>query len=195
MVIGIRHGEVHNPEHVVYARLPGYRLSKRGRDEARRLGNLLAEADVREVWASPLERAVETAEALATPHGLDVRTDERLLEWSFWSRWGGVPWPELRERAPEVFSAYADDPEALCPEDPLSTVGGRVLSWADERSHVEGLVLGVSHEAPLAAASLVGSGQPIARFAAAHVPHLGGVRLAPRPAMAIELNGDVSGGE
>ena len=30
----LRHGEVHNPEGVLYGRIAGYRLSERGRDQA-----------------------------------------------------------------------------------------------------------------------------------------------------------------
>jgi broad specificity phosphatase PhoE len=74
----------------VYARLPGFRLSSEGAAEAARLAERLAGAPVVAVDASPLERAVETAEILARPHGLSVRTDNRLEEWSFWSRWAGV---------------------------------------------------------------------------------------------------------
>jgi hypothetical protein len=42
-----------------------------------------------------------------------------------------------------------------------------------------GIVIGISHEAPLAAAYLAGSGLAMAGFAAAHIPHLQAVRLRP----------------
>ena len=186
-VVAIRHGEVENPDNVIYARLPGFRLSERGRAEATSLAERLAGSAVREVWASPLERAQETAEILAGPHGLTVQSDERLLEWSFWTRWQGTPWATVRERAPQVFSAYADDPGALCPEDPLADVGGRVLEWAREAGTGDGLVLAVSHEAPLVAAYLVGAGSPIAAFSGTRVAHLDGVRLNPSPVKILDL--------
>ena len=78
MVLGIRHGLVANPGHVVYARLPGFGLAPEGREAAADLARTLARAPVAAVVASPLERAVETAEILAAPHGLPVSTDERL---------------------------------------------------------------------------------------------------------------------
>lgn len=187
-VLGIRHGLVENPDNVIYARLPGFGLSAEGETAARTLADKLVGADLAAVYASPLQRAQETAAILAAPHGLEVRTDERLVEWSFWSRWQGKPWLTVRDEAPEIFRAYADDPGSLCPEDPLAAVGERVLSWAADASsaHPEGTVIGVSHEAPLVASLLLGSGQDVDRFSATHVGHLRSVRLSPLPAAIVE---------
>ncbi|WP_380169121.1 histidine phosphatase family protein [Jannaschia sp. R86511] len=76
----VRHGEVHNPEGVLYGRIPGYGLSERGHAMARRVAEHLADADVGAVVASPLQRAQETATPVATGHGLAIRTDDRLIE-------------------------------------------------------------------------------------------------------------------
>ncbi|MGH2701497.1 MAG: histidine phosphatase family protein, partial [Actinomycetota bacterium] len=70
----VRHGEVENPKGVIYGRLPGYNLSERGQRQAEAAGRHLRDADVRAVWASPLERAQETAEAIAVHHGVEVTT-------------------------------------------------------------------------------------------------------------------------
>lgn len=76
----VRHGEVENPKGVIYGRLPGYHLSERGKKQAEQSAERLRDNDVGLVWASPLERAQETAAALAAPHGIDVHTDDRLVE-------------------------------------------------------------------------------------------------------------------
>ena len=76
----LRHGEVHNPDGILYGRLPGYRLSDRGRDQADVVAKALAEADLVVVRASPMQRAQETAAPVATAHGLDIGTDDRLIE-------------------------------------------------------------------------------------------------------------------
>lgn len=76
----LRHGEVHNPEGVLYGRLPGYHLSERGRAMAERAAEHLSTRDIALVVASPLERAQETAAPIAGAHGLPVATDERLIE-------------------------------------------------------------------------------------------------------------------
>lgn len=84
----MRHGEVHNPRGVLYGRLEGYRLSDRGQSMAERVAAHLAGSgpsgqarrDVVHVVASPLQRAQETARPLAAAFGLDVTTDERVIE-------------------------------------------------------------------------------------------------------------------
>ena len=76
----MRHGEVHNPEKILYGRLPDYHLSERGRAQARRVAEWLAGRDITHVVASPLERAQETAAPIAAHHGLSVGTDAELIE-------------------------------------------------------------------------------------------------------------------
>jgi broad specificity phosphatase PhoE len=76
----MRHGEVHNPEGVLYGRLPGYRLSELGREMADMVARFLAGKDVVRVVASPLERAQETAAPIAAALDLAVATDDRLIE-------------------------------------------------------------------------------------------------------------------
>jgi broad specificity phosphatase PhoE len=76
----MRHGEVDNPDGVLYGRLPGYHLSELGRQMADRVAEHLSERDVTHVVASPLERAQETATPIAKAHGLDLGSDPRLIE-------------------------------------------------------------------------------------------------------------------
>lgn len=95
----LRHGEVHNPDGILYGRLPGYRLSDRGRDQADVVAKSLATADLAVVVASPMQRAQETAAPTAALHGLDVVTDDRLIEAgnSFEGRTVGVGDGALRD--------------------------------------------------------------------------------------------------
>lgn len=76
----LRHGEVHNPEGVLYGRLPGFRLSDRGEQMAERVAKSMQERDVTYIVSSPLERAQQTAAPIAAVHGLEIATDERLIE-------------------------------------------------------------------------------------------------------------------
>jgi broad specificity phosphatase PhoE len=76
----LRHGEVHNPEGVLYGRLPGFRLSDDGVQMAEDAADALVGRDVVHLVASPLQRAQETAQPMSRRFGLDVHTDERLLE-------------------------------------------------------------------------------------------------------------------
>ncbi len=76
----LRHGEVHNPEKVLYGRLPGYLLSDLGHEMAHRAAQTLASRDIAAVIASPLERAQQTAGPIAAKHDLAIGTDENLIE-------------------------------------------------------------------------------------------------------------------
>lgn len=88
----VRHGEVHNPDGVLYGRMPGFRLSDPGSKMARRLSEHFADRDVAYLVSSPLQRARETAGPLAEAKSLEMHTDERLIEAANTfegQRWGG----------------------------------------------------------------------------------------------------------
>jgi len=76
----LRHGEVHNPEKVLYGRLPGYYLSDLGHEMAERAADSLADQDIVAVISSPMERAQQTAAPIALRHGLEVGIDPNLIE-------------------------------------------------------------------------------------------------------------------
>nr|WP_243751868.1 histidine phosphatase family protein [Leucobacter weissii] len=78
----VRHGEVHNPDGVLYGRLPGFGLSERGRRmaEAAALELRASDRTVAQLVASPLQRAQESAAPIAQLLGLETRIDERLIE-------------------------------------------------------------------------------------------------------------------
>jgi broad specificity phosphatase PhoE len=94
----VRHGQVENPRRVLYGRLPGYQLSRRGRAQAELLARHFAGTPLVAVLASPLERAQQTAAPIAAAHGLEVRTELRLIETSniFEGAAGNVAWYILR---------------------------------------------------------------------------------------------------
>jgi broad specificity phosphatase PhoE len=76
----LRHGEVHNPGGVLYGRLPGYHLSATGKLMAVAAADFFSERPVAAVFASPLERAQETARPVAERLGLEIVTDDGLIE-------------------------------------------------------------------------------------------------------------------
>ncbi|MDN5683230.1 histidine phosphatase family protein [Corynebacterium glyciniphilum] len=76
----VRHGEVHNPDRILYGRLPDWHLSVRGRQMAAALAADLSDHDVSHVVSSPLERACETAAPLAETVGIAPQVDDDLLE-------------------------------------------------------------------------------------------------------------------
>ena len=76
----LRHGEVHNPEKILYGRLPGYLLSDLGHEMAERAAHVLAHRDIAAVISSPLERAQQTATPIANALNLEIQSDPNLIE-------------------------------------------------------------------------------------------------------------------
>jgi broad specificity phosphatase PhoE len=75
-----RHGEVENPEKILYGRQPGWRLSNRGQQMAETLGEWSKSINLGALHVSPLQRAQETAAPIARAHGIVITTDDRLIE-------------------------------------------------------------------------------------------------------------------
>ena len=77
----VRHGEVHNPEGILYGRLPGYKLSETGRKQAVAARDTLKSRRLNAIYASPQPRAQETAGIIAAGHpALSVQTAEHIDE-------------------------------------------------------------------------------------------------------------------
>ena len=75
----VRHGEVFNPDKVLYGRLPGFGLSTLGHQMAQEVADGW-ETTPQILVASPLQRAQETIAPLAQKFNVEVRTDERVIE-------------------------------------------------------------------------------------------------------------------
>lgn len=152
----IRHGEVHNPDHVVYADLPGFGLSPLGFRQAGEAGARLADVDLEAVYASPLQRAQETAAAITDPHAIEVRIDDRLTEWLMAQGWKGIVWEDLPEQRPGELEQYLADPlDMPFAQESLEQLATRMAQAVDDLAarHV-GEIAVVSHQDPIQAARL-----------------------------------------
>ena len=79
----VRHGEVFNPDHVLYERLDGFGLSQTGLAMADRLATFFTSQDnppVTQLLTSPLLRAQQTAQPIAKALALEPQTEPRLIE-------------------------------------------------------------------------------------------------------------------
>jgi broad specificity phosphatase PhoE len=77
----VRHGQVENPQHVLYGRLPNWHLSELGRAMAARVGEYFDGAPLTHLRCSPLERAQETMAPIAERHSeLPITFDDRVIE-------------------------------------------------------------------------------------------------------------------
>lgn len=146
----VRHGEVDNPGRVLYGRLPGYRLSPLGEQMAERVAGFMDGRDVVHLTASPLERAQQTAAPTGAVLGLEVGSDERLLEAgnSFEGSTVGadprqlVRWDNLRRLGNPMKPSWGE---------PYREIADRMLAAADDARQVAAgheAVL-VSHQLPI----------------------------------------------
>ena len=185
----VRHGEVANPERIVYASLPGYSLSELGALQAKDAARYLGRRPVVSVWSSPLQRALQTAEAIATRLGQPVRVDDTLTEWALMGRWTGVRWDGLDTQFPGELDAYLTDPANLpfSPES-LESLGERMAGAVRrlEAAHPHGDVVVVSHSASVRAATLALTGAPLTSYWEVEPPHCSVTTLQPGSSWKVE---------
>lgn len=169
----VRHGEVENPEHLVYADLPGFGLSEHGMAQARAVVGLLASASVAAVWSSPLERALQTAAPIASFHGLPIRVLPAFTEWGLLGRWRGIPWEDVPTAFPGELEAYLEDPgRLLSSPESLAELADRMRgAVAHAAALSEGSLVVVGHQDPLHAAVRTLSGLGLAEFHRAKPSH------------------------
>jgi broad specificity phosphatase PhoE len=158
----LRHGEVHNPTKVLYGRLPGFRLSERGLEQAEVAARFLSGRDIVAVIASPLERAQQTAGPIAAAYGLEIQTDPRIIESANQFEGGVVePGPGIL-RHPQHWSKLRNPFKPSWGE-PYEKVAARVLAAvADAREAARGHeVVLVSHQLPVFVTRRAAEGRPM----------------------------------
>ncbi len=185
----VRHGEVDNPRHLVYASLPGFDLSPAGAEQARATARYLGRQPVVAVWSSPLERALRTAEIIAGRADQPVRVDPGLTEWGLMDRWAGVAWEDIPGRFPGELEAFLHDPTDLSfsPEG-LADLAGRAAATIRrlDETYPHGDVVVVSHSAPVRAAAMSLAGEDLRRFWEVDPPHCSVTTMQPGQAWEVE---------
>jgi broad specificity phosphatase PhoE len=182
-ILGVRHGEVHNPGGVIYAGLSGFGLSEAGRAQAAEAAEALRDIGVTAIYASPLDRGIETAGIIAAAAAVDVIPDARLEEWGHWHQWAGLTWDELRTKGKDAWDMYTSDPGSVTSGESLEQLADRVEAWMRdvEAQHPDGLVIGVSHLEPLRAILLRTLQRPASELFNIQIGPGAAVRLAPDP--------------
>jgi broad specificity phosphatase PhoE len=110
----VRHGETDWSRERRFAGQRDVPLNARGRRQCEAVAAALAAAPVAAVYASPLERARTSAEAIAKPHRLEVRADPAFGEMAF-GAWEGLTRDELAERFAEAAAAWRVSPHLVAP--------------------------------------------------------------------------------
>jgi len=97
-VLFIRHGENEwTQSHRLAGRAPNIHLNDTGREQARALGQRLAGTRLDAIYASPLERTLETAQAIANHHKVEVQPTPEFLEADY-GRWTGKKIVKLAQK-------------------------------------------------------------------------------------------------
>jgi probable phosphoglycerate mutase len=96
LLLLIRHGENDYVKTGKMAgHIPGVHLNERGQKQAQALGEALKEVPIKAIYSSPLERAMETAEPIATAHNLQILQEPSLMDANI-GKWQGKSIKALR---------------------------------------------------------------------------------------------------
>lgn len=161
----MRHGQVHNPDGVLYGRLPGFGLSELGHQMAERMGQYWADKPLTHLRCSPLQRAQETLAPTAARHPhLEVVTDERVIEADnkFEGKVFGAKNKALKD--PRMFW-YMRNPLKPSWGEPYVEIAARMraaISDAAQAAGENGQALIVSHQLSIWIARLDAEGKPFA---------------------------------
>jgi broad specificity phosphatase PhoE len=178
----VRHGHVENPQRKVYGRLPGWTLSAEGRRQAAEVARHLSGRPIVHVYTSPLERARETAEAIAAACGAPVSVDDDLIESSLGAHWEGLTWGQVRNMRFAELDAYLHRPhEVDFVEEPFDDLGRRMARAlrAIAGRHPAQEVVAVSHGDPIKAA--------VCHFEGKHIATLHERRVRTGSLVALEI--------
>ncbi len=148
----VRHGATVLTAEDRFAGATNVQLSDEGRVQARHLAMRLSDAKIRAVYASPLDRTMETAGIVAAPHGLAVQPRDGLREISH-GHWEKLTRSEVEAQFPEETAAWEEDPYTFAPaggESGLAVTARSLPVLVDiVRAHPGETVLVVSHKATI----------------------------------------------
>lgn len=160
----VRHGEVDNPTGVLYGRLPGFHLTARGRESAEAAATELVAIGrpIAQVWSSPLERAMESADPIGRAFGRSVEVREGLIEASSRLEGGRFSMDFSIFGNPAAWK-YLVNPFRPSWGEPFRDVRDRMVSELDEAEVAEGEgdVVLVSHQLPIWMVHRHVSGRPL----------------------------------
>ncbi len=164
-------------------RTTGHALDAIGRAEAVRLADALAGRPLAAIVASPLERAQETAAAIAGRHGMPVETDPALVEIDF-GAWTGATLDSLH--GTEAWRRYNAFRGTACSPDgePMLAVQMRAVSAMVRlrEAHPGAEVVLVSHADVIKAA--------LAHFLAMPLDLFQRIEIAPASRSLVRLGAD-----
>lgn len=189
----VRHADVDNPDHIVCGSMPGFDLSPRGIEQARRVARYLGPRPVVAIWSSPRQMALRTAEEVAARSGVPVRVHPDLVDWNLMERWKGHPWNSIADLFPGEIEAYLADPTRLdFSDEQLAEVATRVarVARALDAEHPHGDIVIVSHQDAIQAGRLLLTGADLSQLHNDRPVNGSVTTLRPGPAWKLETTWD-----
>lgn len=146
----VRHGEVFNPRGVLYGRIPGFGLSALGTRMADAAAAHLSAHRIAALYASPLQRAQESAAPWAELFSESVTTDDRLIEPTNRFEGGTVEFGPGLALKPKTWPLIVN-PFRPSWGEPFIRVAARMISAIDDAWEEAdgGEVVMVSHQLPI----------------------------------------------
>jgi broad specificity phosphatase PhoE len=99
----VRHAHVHNPDQILYGRLPRFRLSIHGRQQAKSGAHFFINKNIKALFSSPLLRSRQTARVLQEALGLPAFRISSLIT-EVKSPFEGLPSEVVDARRGDVYS-------------------------------------------------------------------------------------------
>jgi broad specificity phosphatase PhoE len=123
----VRHGQTDWNREKIFRGHADRPLNDHGLREARAVADFLSGQPVNFIYASPLKRAMQTAEPLAEQRDMKVEVLPGVIDLDF-GEWSGMPMKEVKDKYPDIYQDFIKHPEKA--EFP----GGESLREAQERA-------------------------------------------------------------
>ena len=111
-ILLVRHGETEWNADQIFRGRADINLNEKGFVQAKLLGEYLRNSRMEAVYSSPLQRAVLTAETIARPHSLGVRTEPALVDLDY-GEWQGMPLTEVKKIYKGLYIKWEKAPESV----------------------------------------------------------------------------------
>ncbi len=190
----VRHGETESNRRGLALGQDDVPLNEHGRWQAERVGRALASESLVAVYSSPLQRARDTAGAVAGHHGGEVQVEERLIEMDV-GELDGLTFDEVRKRYPDLLEKWVGGPG------PTQTMpGGERLVDVQERAwelvnelaarHGDEVIAAVSHNFVILSLLVRALGIELAQFRRLRhsVGAVSVLDFSPKRVMVVRLN-------
>lgn len=146
MIYLIRHGDVYNPDNILYGRIPGYGLSEKGQEDLKRTGEFLKDKKIAAIYASPMLRARQSAEIVKRAINVPLTIADDLMETR--TDYQGRPFSDFDEIQSEIYLKPLSETDET-----VEQIANRMYAFFEQvkEKHENNAVAIISHGDPIMA--------------------------------------------